>query len=201
MADVIEAAFTLVKKYGWSGLSAAAVADKLGCSTMPIYSHCQNLEKLQDEVVKKGWALLQEYESKTYTGDVWIDQAIGYVGFAKEEKKLFMCMFDGRNLKLHRQMLKRHWENLSHLLEHYRAFRDLTREQSLRVRYSRAMLSHGVAMAVSMGYGEILENDAMITEYLTSASHSLLQGFQLVPLPGGKDKFSLHRKFEEIKNR
>ena len=201
MADVIEAAFKLVKRSGWAGLSTAAVARKLGCSTMPIYSHCKNLEKLQDEVVKRGWALLQEYESKTYTGDAWIDQAIGYVHFAKKEKKLFMSMFDGRNLKLHRQMLQRHWVNLSHLLEGYGAFRNLTREQSMRVRYSRAMLSHGVAMAVSMGYGEILDSDALITDYLTSASYSLLEGFQQVTLPEGKDKFSLYRKFEQIRNR
>jgi AcrR family transcriptional regulator len=183
--DVIETAFALVRKDGWPGLSAAAVADKLGCSTMPIYSHFKNMGKLQDEVVIKGFELLHEYESKQYIGDAWIDQAIGYVHFAKKEKQLFMCMFDGRNLKLHREMLFKHWQNLSELLEGYPAFKDLDDEQRMRIRYSRAMLSHGVATSVSMGYGEILENDEMIAGYLKSASQALLTGFkELTPLEG-----------------
>jgi len=200
MSDVIEAAFKLVKTGGWAGLSASAVAGQLGCSTMPIYSHFKNMEKLQDEVVIKGWRLLGEYESRPYTGDAWIDQAVGYVRFAKSETKLFICMFDGRNLKLHRKMLLEHWQHLSVLLDGYTAFSDMEEEQCMRVRYSRAMLSHGVATSVGMGYGEILENDDMIAQYLTSASHALLNGYREVPPSEGETGLSLKGKFIKIKS-
>jgi len=199
MRDVVTTAFNLVRQKGWAGLSASAVADKLGCSTMPIYSHFKNMEKLQDEVVIKGFELLHEYESKQYIGDAWVDQAIGYVRFAKKEKKLFLCMFDGRNLKLHRAMLFKHWQKLSELLEGYAAFKDLDEEQCMRIRYSRAMLSHGVATSVNMGYGEILENDEMICGYLDSASQALLKGYiELKSLEGNK-KIYLTEKIKEIR--
>ncbi|MGD9151230.1 MAG: TetR/AcrR family transcriptional regulator, partial [Desulfobacterales bacterium] len=51
--DVVIAAFELVKEKGLAGLSAPAVAEKMGCSTMPIYSHFKNMQALEDEVVKK----------------------------------------------------------------------------------------------------------------------------------------------------
>lgn len=197
--DVTSAAFELVKENGWQGLSASAVANKLGCSTMPIYSHFKNLEKLQDEVVKKGWELVKDYESRRFTGDVWIDQAIGYVQFSKKERRLFMCLFDGRNLELHRKMLHEHWRHLSQLVEGYEAFVGLSEEQCMRIRYSRAMLSHGVATSVSMGYGEILEDDAKIEDYLTSVSHALLRGYENDSLPGGKMKLSLLKNFDALK--
>jgi AcrR family transcriptional regulator len=199
--DVIETAFELVRKNGWPGLSASAVANKLGCSTMPIYSHFENMGKLQDEVVIKGFELLHEYESMEYIGDAWVDQAIGYVCFAKKETNLFMCMFDGRNLELHREMLFKHWQNLSDLLEGYPAFKDLDDEQRMRIRYSRAMLSHGVATSVSMGYGEILESDELIFGYLKSASQALLIGYKAIAPLEGEAKLSLTEKIKEIRAR
>jgi len=187
ISDIIESAFKLVRKGGWPKLSASAVADQLGCSTMPIYSHFKNMGKLQDEVVKKGWGLIQEYESKRYTGDAWVDQAIGYVHFAQKEKNLFMCMFDGRNLKLQRKMLREHWVHLSRLLDNYKDFSGLDEKQSLQIRYSRGMLTHGVATSISMGWSFLPENNKapfknneVLAKYLTLASQALLKGFKEV---------------------
>jgi len=199
MVEVIEAAFKLVRAKGWSGLTASAIAQALGSSTMPIYSHFKNMDKLQDEVVKKGWILLQDYEAREFTGDAWVDQAIGYINFAKQERQLFLCMFDGRNLKLHREMLLDHWRNLSRLIQGYEPFSDLDEERCLCIRYSRAMLSHGVATAVSMGYGMILEHDGTINEYLTDASQALLKGYTQIPRTPTGRRFSLKRNLNKIK--
>jgi len=198
--DVIEAAIQLVRKRGWAGLSAPAVARKLGCSTMPIYSHFKTVKKLQDEVVKNAWILIGQYESKHYTGDAWVDQAIGYVRFAKKEKNLFRCMFDGRNLKLQRKMLREHWANLSSLLEGYEAFRGIDEKQCLRVRYSRGMLTHGVATSIINGWGFLFEGSKIaptkneaLAKYLTMVSRALLEGYQVVIPPNTGDNLNLDK--------
>ena len=46
--DVILAAYELVREKGLAGLSAPAVANKMGCSTMPIYSHFKNMQVLTE---------------------------------------------------------------------------------------------------------------------------------------------------------
>ena len=77
--DIINAAIEMVRKHGLPKLSAQAVAEEMGCSTMPIYSHSKNMQTLEDEVVRRVWKLVMEYQAESYTGDVWVDQAIGWV--------------------------------------------------------------------------------------------------------------------------
>ena len=77
---------------------------------------------MKDAVVVKGWELLMDYEGRNYTGDVWVDQSIGYLSFAMEEHNLFECMFDGRNYALQRQMGFKNWMYLFDLLEGYKSY-------------------------------------------------------------------------------
>jgi hypothetical protein len=50
-----------------------------------------------------------------------------------------------------------------------------------------------------MGYGEILEDDTKIADYLTSVSHALLRGYGNDSLAGGKMKLSLIENYDALK--
>jgi len=178
--DFLATAVDMVKRDGWKNLSITALAHHSGCSTMPIYSHFENLEALKDEVVKHGWKLVREYESKTYTDDPWVDQAIGYVRFARDNPQLFACMLDGRNLALERRMLQEHYDFLSTLLGDYHGFAGLSPKQYRLVRYSRAIFTQGVATTVSKGLGKLLTDDEAIEQYMTLSSKALLEGYRSV---------------------
>ncbi len=176
--EIVEAAYAIVKESGWEGLSVTAVAKKTKSSTMPIYSYFDKLEKLKDAVVLKGWDMLMEYEIKQYTGDVWVDQSIGYISFAMAEKKLFYCMFDGRNTELQRKMLLTHWKFLTESLSDYEDFKGLGTEQTFLIRYSRSMLTHGVATTVIADWGTLMQIDGMIENVVTASSHAILEGYK-----------------------
>jgi len=195
--DVVLAAFELVRNKGLTGLSAPAVAEKMGCSTMPIYSHFKNMQALEDAVVKKAWDLVREYQTKPYTGDIWVDQAIGYIRFAREEENLFRSMLDGRNAKLKYRMNRRHWEKLAKFLENYPRFRDLDDEKIARIRYTRAMLSHGIATAPRIGLNKIfIESDKLLARFLTDAGQALLKGYQKVPPLQGEERRLMEEKIK-----
>ena len=178
--DFLQTALDMVRESGWKTLSITAVAKHLGCSTMPVYSHFENLDTLKDEVVKRGWEMVREYELQHYTGDAWIDQAIGYVYFARDNSVLFSCMLDGRNLELERRMLQEHWDFLTSLLSDYEGFEGLTKEQCRLIRYSRAIFTQGVATTVSKGLGKLLTDDEVIEKYMTSSSQAILEGYRKV---------------------
>jgi len=91
--DVIEAAFSAVRKNGISALTARSVAKELNSSTMPVYSCISSINELRPIIVKKITALFLEYLLKKYTGNTHTDSCVGYVIFACEEKKLFHYMF------------------------------------------------------------------------------------------------------------
>ena len=197
--DVVSAAFELVREKGLAGLSAPAVAEKMGASTMPIYSHFENMQALEDEVVKKAWGLVNQYQTNKYTGDAWIDQAIGYIRFAREENNLFRCILDGRNRELKLRMNRHQWENLTKALESYDAFKELDDEEVLRIRYARVMLSHGIATAAKIGLNKIFfENESLLTRFLIGASQALLQGYKTVPALKGEERRLMEKKIKEM---
>ena len=197
--DFLETALDMVRKEGWKNLSITALAKHMRCSTMPVYSHFENLETLRDEVVKKGWELVHGYESKQYTGDAWIDGAIGYVFFARENPRLFGVMLDGRNLELERRMLHEHWVFLSGFLSDYKGFDALSTEQCRVIRYSRAMFTQGVAVTVSKGTGKLLTDDESIVKYMTVSSHAILEGYRNVYDNDNGDIGFLVEQFQPVK--
>lgn len=197
--DFLDTALDMVRKDGWKKLSITALAKQMGCSTMPVYSHFENLETLRDEVVKKGWKLVHAYESKKYTGDPWIDGAIGYVFFARENPRLFGAMLDGRNLALERQMLQEHWFFLSGFLDGYRGFDGLSYEQCRVIRYSRAMFTQGVATTLSKGLGKLLTDNESIEKYMTVSSKAILEGYRKVYDTGNGDIGFLVEQFQPVK--
>lgn len=197
--DFLKAAIDMVGKDGWNTLSITALAKQMGCSTMPVYSHFENLDTLKDHVVENGWDLVRDYESKPYTGDAWIDPAIGYVFFARENSRLFTCMLDGRNLSLERRMMQKHWDFLTQRLEGYPKFETLDPELCRVIRYSRAMLTQGVATSVSKGIGKLLTDDDAIKNYLTVSSHAILQGYQKNWGNTGLDLKFMDENFQPVK--
>ena len=107
--DIIEASFNVVRKHGWQGLSARAIASELKSSTRPIYDHHESMKNIEAQVVKKALAYFVDFISQERTGDKWLDQALGYVLFASQEKHLFRCINDEKHIHLQKQYAKEHW--------------------------------------------------------------------------------------------
>ncbi len=176
---IAEAAYGLARENGWKGLSVTAVAKRIGSSTMPIYSYFDNLEKLKNAVVVKAWHLLMEYETRSYTGDIWVDQSMGYISFAMAENNLFHCMFDGRKNELQLKMRLLHWNRLTESLKGHEDFKGLESEQLFLIRYSRGMFTHGLATSVISNWGKLLEVDGMIENLVVAVCRSVLEGYRL----------------------
>ncbi len=177
--DIVSKAFELVRESGWSGLSTKAVAKEIGCSTMPIYSQFKNLKDLEHAVMEKSWDLLMQYEAREHTGDVWIDQAIGYVFFARDEHQLFRSMYDGRHPEKQRELLSINWEYLCRNLHDYSPFKGVEEEKLSQIRFSRVMMTHGLASMVNIGWSPQIQEDKIIIEKITSGSRALLKGLDL----------------------
>jgi AcrR family transcriptional regulator len=100
--QIEEAAFTIAREQGLLSLSARSVANRLGCSTSPIYSTFQNMQELEDLVCERSVGVMLEYQTQTRTGSPLLDLCLGYVLFAVQEKQLFRDMF------LNKQELSQH---------------------------------------------------------------------------------------------
>jgi AcrR family transcriptional regulator len=111
---VLDAAFEIVRAHGFEALTARSIAQKLKCSTQPIYSVYGNMVELKDDVYDKAvsfaLARMSEYEDEKNV--VALNNAIGCLHFAKNEKQLFRTVylsgyrkFDSKNKLLGEEMV------------------------------------------------------------------------------------------------
>jgi len=185
--DVIEAAFQVVRKQGWQGFSARTIANELNSSTRPIYDYFNSMENIEAEVVKKILAYFVEFLSRERTGDKWLDQALGYVLFAAEEKHLFRCINDEKHTPFQRQFARHHWVQLGEALSEDERFKNISAESKHKVRAARWIMIHGLSYLISNGWfktpiteDSILSEEIGFTlkEFLKKMNHGLYEEFK-----------------------
>jgi len=157
--SIVNAAYEIVRKNGWQDLSARSIAEELKSSTRPIYSHLQSMENLEEAVVKKAMALLEEYIRTPRTGDKWLDQGYGYVLFANREKYLFKAIFDEKHNHLYKKFSAEIFRKLGEDLSDDPDFKVLSEEHQTNIRKVRWVYVHGLA--------SLLANSFEFEEYKT----------------------------------
>jgi AcrR family transcriptional regulator len=88
-ATIIAAAIELIREGGWAAVSARAIAQRLGASTMPIYSAIGSMEDLRQAAFVEAALALAAAQRKPKTGNEALDLAVGYVAFARDEPLIF----------------------------------------------------------------------------------------------------------------
>ena len=94
--EIIAAAVELVRVSGEGCLNARALANKLGCSTQPIFSNFENMESVRQAVIAYAFNLYSEYLKKEIESGkypAYKASGMGYICFAREEKELFKLLF------------------------------------------------------------------------------------------------------------
>lgn len=178
--DIINTAVQLVRQNGWQGFSVTAVAKAMNSSTMPLYSQFANVRDLEDEVCRKTLELLKEHMMVVHTGDIWIDHGISYVRFAEEERYLFRCLWDGRNVELSKEIGKELNEFISDTLTNYPLFMGLNAEILKMIRITRMMFAQKLAYWLNVNSDYLKEKGIMDCDaYIRRASMAIYDGFRL----------------------
>jgi len=176
---IIEAAFELVRVHGWDGFSVQAVAKAVGASTMPIYSQFSNVRDLEDAVCLKTLKLLKERMLEDLSGDKWIDQAITFVRFAMEEKYLFRCLWDGRNVELQRRLGADLKDFISATLADYPLFAGLNDQEFKMIRLARMMFAQKLAFWLNSDSKYLEAQGLEIEDFIRRTSRAIYDGFRM----------------------
>ncbi len=88
--QVLDAAFELVRTEGMSALSARRLAERLGCSTQPVYSAYRSMQALRATVVERAEAVARSYlEPSTPSDSPFLQLGLGSLRFAQQEPQLY----------------------------------------------------------------------------------------------------------------
>ncbi len=140
---VLRSSLDLVRENGLSELTARNIAQKLGCSTAPIYSTFSNMDELGNEVMDRAKDQLVEYTRKRYTDHIFLDQGIGITFFARDHPVLYRELFmeTSRFVHLHEEMERELRGGFSDD-DHYR---DLSVDTAEKLREKMGIFTHGLA--------------------------------------------------------
>lgn len=92
---ILDTAVQLAKEEGIENVTARKLANKIGCSTQPIFRVYTNMTELYADVYQKAIDLFADYYENFESGvqTPFIHLGLAYIDFAKEEQKLFQLLF------------------------------------------------------------------------------------------------------------
>ena len=92
--EIVAAALKIVREEGLGALTARTLGTQLGSSACPIFTVFQNMEEVQEAVLKAAKALYKEYVEKGLSETpAFKGLGIQYILFAVNEPKLFQLLF------------------------------------------------------------------------------------------------------------
>jgi AcrR family transcriptional regulator len=191
--DIIDAAYSVVRKYGWKNCTARSIATELGSSTMPIYSYVESMADLKQKVIEKAVNLMIDYQTRVKTDIDFLDMGVGYVLFAKEEKNLFRLMFKqvpddlpgtGNNPEISFEPFQAYtFETLLNHLSDSEILADFSREEKETIMHHAWIYSHGLAIIINNGLRTDMDESHIIST-LKDFGKTLITGFRAKRLPG-----------------
>lgn len=171
--DIISAAFSVLRKKGFDAVSARSIAKVLDSSTTPIYTYLKSMKNLESALVQKSLDLLLFFQQKKVdTGDPLLDNGVGYVLFAMQEKHLFRFLHDEKRLALYLNLGESMWEAGITLLSENPLSKKLTNEQKRIVMFTQFVFAHGLADLLNNAFHrhvEGLKGEKEISDYMAES--------------------------------
>jgi AcrR family transcriptional regulator len=147
--QIVEAAFTIVRREGWRALTTRSIAEALGSSARPIYSFFNAMAEIEEQIVKLAVDLMHDYMTCKRTDDPWHDHGIGYVLFSMKEKPLFRSINDESHISCFKKYGDLIWTSLTAALSAYPPFQGLSKELIHQIQLHRWLFAHGLAFSAS----------------------------------------------------
>lgn len=164
---IVDAVIEIIEEQGFGEVSARSIAAKLGVSTQPIYSEFGDMDGVRRAAVARGYEIF----AKEMSGDA-LGQAVRYVKFATEHRRLFDFLFREQGYKYDGL------DDLAHklipnieIIEKLREITGLPVERTYRVHLCVWMALHGLAAMAADN--ELPLTDSDISEFAKDVTSSL----------------------------
>jgi AcrR family transcriptional regulator len=175
--DIVEAAFSIVREHGWEALTQRAIAQKLNASIGPIYSYHKSMNNLEEAVIEKAYELLLHYSINSRGEKGLSFPSLGYVLFAKNEKKLFKCFFNEKYTETHKKYSQRMWQILREAVKDNPDYSQLSERQKEGLHQNIVIFCYGLAILINISFYDEF-TDEEICALILNAKRMFVEGFK-----------------------
>lgn len=90
-AKVTDTAFDMTREYGFKEVTARKLAERLGCSTQPIFRTYENMDELREEIfyLSVNYFCENILSRKNKSRPSYMNMALAYIELAQKERNLF----------------------------------------------------------------------------------------------------------------
>ena len=173
---VEEAAFEIAREKGMSAITATGVAERLRCSTQPVYWWFGTMDSLKAAVRRRAG---ERYKSFLFQPVENVPRykaaGINYIRFAKEERELFRILFmsETKAVPILESTLDENKEELLGIIRMQTGLDDI---RANRLYTAMWIFTHGIAVMLAPGAAAFSERE--IGEMLTDAYRGFLCRFR-----------------------
>lgn len=177
--EIIEASLNIVRKDGFSALTARALGAKLKSSARPIFTVFESMEEVRQEVVKASKKIYAEYVENGLSQKIPF-KGVGeqYIIFAIKEPKLFRLLFMNEQTKVPKlsEVLPLIDDNYEKILSSIQNGYGLSVESSQKLYYHLWIYTHGIATLCANKMCRFTQQQ--ISQMLTEVFISLLKNMK-----------------------
>lgn len=167
-ARIEDTAFEMTREYGFSEVTARKLADRLGCSTQPIFRSYENMEELRTDLFYMSIEyFLGQMLAKKNRNPAYMGLALSYVEFAKSERNLFelIASVDDFGTQTVGEFLKS--DEGSKILRRITGERRVSEERKQELFTMFWMFVHGMATLIAGNRVQL--SDREVKNYITKA--------------------------------
>ena len=161
--DIETIAFDHVRQHGWKTLSTRSIAQKLGSTTRPIYTHFSSMDELKTAVMKKVIALYHSYQFTQRSDDAFLDMGFGIISFAKKEPNLFKFMYDPQNMKIKKSYDEEFFSTALHKLKDHPRLKQFDEEMRKDFMFTMYVFTMGLTTLIENEWIADLKEDDIIS--------------------------------------
>lgn len=171
---ILSTVLNITRETGFETVNARSIADKLQCSTRPIFTCYENMDELKKEFLNFAYKFYEQYVAN-YSNSVSINfyllLPLSYIGFAQEETQLFKLLFI-HDMDLHMVEARDFYKEIGNE-EKAKAFSDkigVDLEHGKGIFLDLFLYTHGIAVLTATNKLSLKRNDAekMITNLLSA---------------------------------
>ena len=170
--EIVGTALDLVRESGIEALNARFLANRLGVSTQPIFSHFASMKELEKATLAAAQTLYDERIAKAIASDPvrpYRASGMAYITLAREEPRLFRWLF----MRDRTGEEDKGTAEIEGLLELLQDRLHLSREDALFFHLEMWVVVHGIATMVATSYQNW--NEETVSRILTDCYRGLLK--------------------------
>lgn len=152
---VLRSALEIVSEVGFSGLSARHLAQRLGCSTQPVYRAYGSMDELKKDVLEQAGLVAMSYLQPDEDSPMpFLQMGLGSLHFAQQEPHLFRVVAERGPVIRELQQGQNPPEFALQNMRSDPMFQGLTDEQLCRIHTLMWFFSQGLATLFFAGLDE-----------------------------------------------